>query len=261
MSRLSVILTASAVSLFALPAMAVPTLFFGNNKAPVPSLAGTSASKTAQTNWLSSFTSSLRQDQDTFTQPVSPANAPISMAFDGGASVVISSATVSPILSIETAPTGNGHYSTAGGATRYILAQLRGLTFNFAAPVTALGFYATDMGDGDNPLRITVKNGATTLLNNVQISCGLTPCVPTTGQNGARTFVGVTADVGTFFDFVSFNIAGGLVTDSDVIGFDTVIVAAPEPSSLAVLGFAAAAMVGSLRLTKKRARTAAPLPA
>ena len=112
MLRLSVILTASAVSLFALPAMAVPTLYFGNNQAPVPSLAGTSASKTAQTNWLSSFTSSLRQDQD-----------------------------------------------------------------------------------------------------------------------------------------------------NDAIGFDTVIVAAPEPSSLAVLGFAAAAMVGSLRLTKKRARTAAPLPA
>ena len=165
-------------------------------------------------------------------------------------------------MSIETAPTGNGHYSTAGGATPYILAQLRGLTFDFAAPVTALGFYATDMGDGINPLRITVKNGATTLLNNVQISCPASgDCVPTTGQNGARTFVGITADVGTFFDFVSFNVAGGLSTDNDAIGFDTVIVAAPEPSSLAVLGFAAAAMVGSLRLTKKRARTAAPLPA
>ena len=75
------------------------------------------------------------------------------------------------------------------------------------------------------------------------------------------TFVGITADVGTFFDFVSFNVAGGLSTDNDAIGFDTVIVAAPEPSSLAVLGFAAAAMVGSLRLTKKRARTAAPPPA
>ncbi len=155
-----------------------------------------------------------------------------------------------------TANTGGHQYSTLTPSSPYAAAELQGLKFTFAKPILGFGMMITDMGEPLNAISITAKLGTATVLASSQITCGSSDCVPTgAAQDGAASFIGVSSST-EFFDQIFFSIAS---SGLDGIGFDQVQVAAPEPSSLAVMGFGALALVGSIRRKRQTKKGIMPM--
>ncbi len=241
MSRFSTILAFATAIGLSMPALAVPTVFIGNDQDATPASPLTifPNSTARQDDWLATLTNVAIQDGTLSSGNVSSGILTIPFGTINTAIVTHSSVP----LQVVTAATGNGHYSTLGASNPYALAQVQSLTFAFARPISGFGMMITDWSDAgaSNVITMSVKKGITTVLTST-ITCGTTNCIPTSGQNGATTFLGLSDSAG-FFDSITFSATAG----ADTIGFDQVQVATPEPSSLAVMGFGALALVGSVR--------------
>lgn len=240
MSRFSTILAFATAIGLSTPALAVPTVFIGNDQdsTPVSPLTTFPNSTASHDDWLATLSSVPIQDGTLLSANVS--SGILTIPFGTTNTAIVTSSLASAVNIVGT---GSGHYSTLGSPNPYALAQVQNLNFAFSRPVSGFGMMITDLADvgGANVITMTVKNGATTVLTTV-ITCGTGDCVPTTGQNGAVTFLGLSDNMG-FFDSITFS----MTASQDAIGFDQVQVATPEPSSLALMGFAAVAMVGSIR--------------
>ena len=163
---------------------------------------------------------------ETFEGFASGTGLPLVLTFSGAGTATLTGGG-STVQSVPSGTNGFGRYPISGN--NYLETSSSGLAASFSSPVSAFGFYATDVGDFNGQLTLTVTRvgGATE-----------TVTVPNTlnGTGGGVLFFGI-IDASDPFTNVAF---GNTAPGADVFGFDDltigspeqVISAAPEPSTL-----------------------------
>lgn len=236
----------SAALLTSTAAMAVPTVFFGED---IKASNGPHASRPNSTAAQASFLGILSGVSTEDFQSAS-GSAPIALTFTGSSGAL--NATVTSGGSVESS-TGNGRWSINNG-TNYLEAQSSSFVLTFASQIAAFGFYGTDIGDFDGALSIELFNGATSLglfqVGNTRGSGGST--------NGSVLFYGLVDTVNTFNRIVFRN------TDTeDIFGFDNMTIGdvrqvtgtVPLPGSLALLGLGLVGLTGLRKSWQSRSQS------
>ncbi|WP_162911027.1 PEP-CTERM sorting domain-containing protein [Azohydromonas sediminis] len=136
-------------------------------------------------------------------------------------------------------------------------------SITFTSPVSAFGFYLTDLGDFDGTLWLLLYASA----NDDTPSAQLAIDAPQDAANGSLTFFGFIDDKGQYarigFDIAQPTCNLGNACPEDFIGFDDLtfgalrqdeppINGAPEPASLALLALALLALAWSSRFRRSR---------
>lgn len=151
-----------------------------------------------------------------------------------------------------------GRYAIS--SPNYLDATAGNFTINFSAPVSALGFYGTDIGDfgGQLSLSLTPTGGGAPVILNVNSNDALGN--PGTGagsdQDGAVLYFGFIDTTGQGYSSITFN---DNLSGIDAFGFDNFSVAwqqptgntgsVPEPSSLV---FVVGSLLGLAALRRRK---------
>lgn len=209
------------------PLLATPVTFFGQDL-------NTSTRANSYTNTLANsnaahdaFFSNLSDTQtQTFETYANDTTLPLTISFGSAMNAILTDSTSTS--TIKGTPDG-GRFAISG--TNYLqTGPGSGFTLTFSSPISALGFYGTDIGDVGNMLSITLEGQSTSLLVPVQAG------VP----SGSALYFGF-YDTERAYTSVTFNNTGGAV---DVFGFDDIAIGSlakanpaitPEPSSLLLL--------------------------
>ena len=169
-------------------------------------------------------------------------NGPLNLSFPGSSGSI--SATLSSALSgdieIRSGSIGAGRFPTSG--SQYL--ETSGdadFTIDFSDPISAFGFFGTDIGDFAGDLVLTLTNGTTETIT-----------ATTAGSSdGALLFFGFTNDMGSYTKIEFENTGSG-----DFFGFDDMTIGdpgqivnprVPEPASLAIFGAMGLMTVGMRR--------------
>jgi len=113
-------------------------------------------------------------------------------------------------------------------------------SYSFTSPMSAIGFFLTDLGDFTGALTIQLFNDQTLVYDTV----GDTSLNLIGGANGNLGFLGLVAS--SNFNRAVFHISQGGSPDTDFVGFDSFIIGSangttpplPEPGTLALVGLA-----------------------
>jgi hypothetical protein len=233
------LMTATAIAV-ASPALAAPTIFFGENQNPAGGVSG--APVTARNQFLAALTAGVSTENFDARPTGSP---PIALSFTGGLGTI--GATLTGGGNLRNSP-NTGAYATSG--TQFYDNEFNAFTISFNTAIAAFGFYGTDIGDINRQLQITLDAGlASERIFNVNNTLN--------ANNGSLLFWGIT-DTAQTFTSVSFAQSG-----ADRFGFDDLTVgdvaqvtggAVPEPATWAMMigGFG---MVGSTMRYRRRKTT------
>ena len=209
--------------LLATSAFAVPTYFFGENLTPGGTVTGDPV--TARTDFLSNLVGVGTESFEIYAQGQ---KLPLAIAFPGSSGDVTANLTGGPstLTEIRTTP-GFGRFATSGD--NYLNVALGdGFTINFSDPISAFGFYGTDIGDFSGQLLLHVTNGDV-----------LDIVVPHTvnAPDGALLFWGFIDTETSYRSIEFFNTSG-----SDSFGYDDMTIGVreqvqiPEPATMLLLG-------------------------
>lgn len=228
LAPLFVLLTAAALP----QAIAAPTIFFAENQAAAGTVAGTPV--TERQRFLDALTNVSSEGFETFANGDT---APLNLTFTGSSSSL--SATLSGDGRIYDTP-GAGRYNTTPLGTN--LWEVQGaFSIDFAStPISAFGFYGTDIGDFDGQVTIQLTDTADNVTN-------LTVNNTVNGADGSLLFWGF-IDPNASYKSISF---GNTAADTDVFGFDDMVIGdlqqikppgVPEPGTLALVGLSLIAL-------------------
>ncbi len=226
-------LVAASVS----PALAAPTIFFGQNQTPAGGVSG--APLTARNLFLSNLTAGVSTENFDSRPTGSP---PIALSFTGGLGTI--NATLTGGGNLRNSPI-TGTYATSG--TQFYDNQFNAFKITFATAIAAFGFYGTDIGDVNQQLQITLDQGmASQRLFTVANSLN--------SNNANLLFWGIT-DTANTFTTVSFAQSG-----SDRFGFDDLTVGdvkqvtggVPEPTTWAMMIGGFGAIGGTMRYRRRK---------
>lgn len=215
-------------------ASAAPVIFFGENTT-TPFTIG-AAPAAARADFLSNLTGVGSQDFESF---VIGTGAPLNISFPGSTGSI--TATISGNGEISNL-TGAGRFNTTPGGDRYW--RVSGtFQIDFSAPISAFGFYGTDIGDFNGQVTVALldTNSIVTnlIINNTQ-----------NGPNASALFWGF-IDTSNAYTRITFgNTAAGV----DFFGFDDFVIGdsqqvtpVPEPGTLALVALGVLAAVGARR--------------
>lgn len=224
-------LEALALLVAATSAQASPTVYFGENQSPGALVSG--APVTARDSFLSQLTGVRTENFESFAFGT---GAPIIMAFTGSGGSTLN-ATLSGQGQVENRLAA-GRFNTSPNVGSVASTKwwdvLGNFSITFNSPISAFGFYGTDIGDfnGQVTLALTAFDDTVTKLtvNNT-----------VNGRNGSLLFYGF-IDPTITYKSIAFGSTG--TSGADFFGFDDMIVGdqrqisgtVPEPGTLALVG-------------------------
>lgn len=238
------IVTAFAVVGFASPVLAAPVTFFGEdvNTTGDPNQAVFTNATAARNSFFKNLSGVGTETFESFAPGASP---PIVLSFPGAGK-----ATLNGSGNIASGNDGAGRYAFSG--SQYYEAGTDNFGVTFSAPISAFGFYGTDIGDFGGQLTLTLlgSGGSKTLV------------VPNTiggdgSTSGSNLYFGFYDTVNTYTSITFGNNSGG----SDVFAFDDLSVGsisqvtpspAPEPASWAMMVGGFGLVGGALRRSRQK---------
>jgi len=224
------LLSATALSIAALAplslkrAQATPVTFFGEDPNPT----GTTpiahpVSDATQTAFFSNLMNPGTETLDSFSYGATTVNA----NFNNGVMATLTGGTIQNFSS-------DGRFAIS--SPNYYNTSTSAFSINFSSPISAFGFYGTDIGDFGGVLTLTltdVNNNTTTLtVPAMEGSGGTQP------ENGSVLYYGFydTGDTYTSITFHNSNTVDNFGFDNFTVGTADQVIPVPEPATLAVLG-------------------------
>ncbi len=227
LKTLGSLIAATAFTLGSSLSQAVPVIYFGENLSPGGSLSGDPV--TAQADFLSNLTGVGIED---FEGIADGTLAPFGVAFPGSSGSI--TATITGTAGVTDEPCC-GRFPTSGSQ---LIENSGVFTLSFSSPISAFGFYATDIGDFSGSITLGLTGGDTDSL-----------VIPHTvsGPSGSLLFYGF-IDQDSSYDSITF---GNTAVGTDFFGFDDMIIGdagqittgdVPAPATLALFGLGLAAL-------------------
>ncbi len=190
-------ITATAAVCTAQLASAVPVVFYGENLSPGALATGDPVN--VRNNFLGSLNSGVGTEDFE--------SGGLSLNFAGSSGDI--TATLSGTETFIESSAGSGRFATSG--SNYVETGGGGdFQIDFSAPISAFGFYGTDIGDFGNTLTLTLTNGVT---ETVDFPLTLGSGGSTSGSLGFFGFI----DPDASYSSIAFNNEPG---GDDVFGFD-----------------------------------------
>lgn len=234
---LAVLATAALSTVFTAAAYAAPTTFFGQDQNPSSSTAN---SDLAHTQFLSNLSSGVGTEN--FEGIAAGNYGALALSFPGSTGNITANLSGNLLICAFDGCGGAGRFATSGS---HYLDTSDAFTLSFSSPISAFGFYATDLGDINGDLTLLLSGGGTVSFT-----------VPTAGSaDGNQLFWGFIDPLQSYTGIQFGNTSPG----NDFFGFDDMIIGdlgqvqigVPEPGALAMLGMG---LLGMLSLVFLRRR-------
>jgi hypothetical protein len=229
---------------FAGSANAALVTFFGEDLNPGLTVPAGGNAENARNAFLSNL---VGVGTETFEGFALGTGTPLAISFPGSVGAITATISGNGLVENNAGGAGSGgnafgRFNTTPGGSQYWEASSV-FTIAFSAPISAFGFYATDIGDFNGQVTLQASNGVVTNL-----------VIPNTvlGPDGSLLFYGFIDTVNSYTSIVFGNTAAGV----DFFGFDDMIIGdrqqvrTPEPFTGALLG---AGLLG-LALCRRRVR-------
>lgn len=238
MNKFLVVLATAALSTaFAAAAYAAPTTFFGQDQFPGSSTAN---SDLAHTQFLSNLSSGVGTEN--FESIAAGNYGSLALSFPGSTGSITANLSGNLLICTTNGCGGPGRFATSGS---HYLDTSDAFTLSFSSPISAFGFYATDLGDINGNLTLLLSGGGTVNFT-----------VPTAGSaDGNQLFWGFIDPLQSYTGIQFGNTSPG----NDFFGFDDMIIGdlgqvqigVPEPGALAMLGMGLLGMLSLLFLRRR----------
>lgn len=212
------------------PAHAVLFEYFGEDLNPGFSVPAGGNAETARNSFLSGL---VGVGTENFESNPLATGTPLALSFPGSAGAITATLQGNGLIENNAGGAGSGgngfgRFNTTPGGSQYWEAS-NSFSINFSDPISAFGFYATDIGDFNGQVTLTASNGVQTDL-----------VIPNTvnGPDGSLLFYGF-IDTDNSYDSIAF---GNTAAGSDFFGFDDMVigdreqVAVSEPLTVAMVG-------------------------
>lgn len=237
---------------FAGAALAAPTTYYGFDESPQGQVPTDGESYAVRSQFLSDLKGGTVAGEsfESYEYRSTPATL-----FGGKASLSVADVQGRSQIGKETFDDGgvsSGRFNTTPEG-QYFWESSRSFTLTFATAINAFGFYATDVGDFDGLLTVTIDGEPYDVYGDGG-STGSRTSLTTTADtdpdatNGSLIFWGI-VDLEKAFSEIVITITQNQGDDADALGFDDLLVATaasqppsevPEPASLALAAFALA---------------------
>lgn len=222
-------------------AEATPVIFFGENLTPGGGVSGDPV--TARNSFLSNLSGVGTEDFESL--PTGSIGTGVSLSFPGSTGAITANLTgggPGEILS----SLGAGRFATSG--TQYLeTSSAQSFNIAFSDPISAFGFFGTDIGDFGGEVILTLSNGTTEIINIGN---------STNAPDGSLLFFGFIDSMNSYTNIAFDNTSG-----DDFFGFDDMTIGdigqitpqpLPLPATVSLFGIGLASLGVAMRRNRRK---------